>query len=40
MVPVGVFKRFTRAQQRLVTDNPQPANFFVQALGVVDVPGA
>ena len=36
----GVLKFLTRLQQRLVTDHTQAFDFFMQALGVVDVPSA
>jgi len=36
----GVLKAFTGLQQRLMTDHAQAFDFFMQAFGIIDVPGA
>ena len=36
----GVFKLLAGFEQRLVADHTQSTNFLVQAVGVVDIPGA
>ena len=40
MATAGVLELLARLQQRLLADQPQTFDFFVHAIGIVDIPGA